>query len=301
MVFEGLSVALVTPFTECTDYIDFNSLHKLIERQVGLTDYFILFGSTGEGLTLTKEEKMSIVYDCLKKFPNEKFIVNVGGSNTREVLTFVNDLNSLPVYAYMATVPAYNKPNDEGLYNHFKKVNDKSAKPILLYNIPSRTCINMKSSIVQKLVKNCKNIMGIKESSGQFNQMIELLKIGGLEVLAGDDYWTSTVISHGGVGVVSVLGNIEPQLMKELVLDSKNNLTKAVKLQLSIYDKVNSLFIDSNPVPTKFILKSMGVIENESVREPLTPLSREFKIDKPESNKFVKISETWGFKWRNTH
>lgn len=262
-------MALVTPFSECNDFIDFTSLNRLIEHQVGFTDYFILFGSTGEGLTLTKEEKMSIIYSCLEKFPNEKFIVNVGGSNTREILTFIKDLNSLNVYGYMATVPAYNKPNDGGLLNHFKLVNDKSTKPILLYNIPSRTGLNMKSSIVSKLISTCNNVKAIKESSGNFCQMTELLKIDGLEVLAGDDYWTSTVISHGGVGVVSVLGNIEPKLMKQLVVDSKNNLNDAVKLQLSIYDKVNSLFIDSNPVPSKIILKHLNIIESDNVREPL--------------------------------
>lgn len=272
---KGLFVALITPFDE-NNSIDYNSLNKLLEHVFNsyITGIVIL-GSTGENCTLSNEEKIKIVeyiwhYKLLNKI-TKKIIVGIGGNNTKECINFGKEIQNY-CDAFMITVPHYNKPIQDAIYQHFKSIcSNFINKDFILYNIPSRTGINMEPSCISKCYNNIKNIVAIKESSNSMSQICDIKSLCNINILAGDDANLLTTNSLGGVGLVSVIGNLCPNKLCEMYFC--DNKEQQLKLFYKIYDLIKKIFLESNPVPIKYLLKQINVIDSDNVRQPLITLS----------------------------
>lgn len=256
--------ALITPFTQ-DNQVDFESLEKLVKIQVeNSIDGIILFGTTGESPTLSLDEKIRI-FDFVSKFDlkETKLIIGFGGNNTLQIIEEMKLFAFTNVETFMLSTPYYNKPTQEGLYQHFSLIiKTFSDKNFILYNIPSRTGVNLLPETIKRIYLSCPNIFGIKEASGNLTQIEELINlIPTVKVFSGDDNLYPQVMSLGGEGVVSVLSNLYPKEMKEI--------------NLPVLEMVPYLFIESNPTPIKFIMKQKGLIKTDSVRLPLVTLSQE--------------------------
>lgn len=281
----GMGVALVTPFKKDKS-VDYNALERMVEYVIeGKADYIVVLGTTGETPTLFLEEKERIKEVIIRHNAGRvPLLLGVGGNNTQAVINKLESSDFNGFEAILSVVPFYNKPSQEGLYHHYKAIADASPLPVILYNVPGRTGVNMAASTTLSLANSCPNIIGIKEASGNFAQIEEIIKNkpDRFEVISGDDSITYPLMTLGAVGVISVIGNAFPMefgRMVRLCLDGK--FQEALPIHWRFNELFNLLFVDGNPAGVKCALNVLGLIENE-LRLPLVPtrMSTNEKIHK---------------------
>ena len=272
MYFHGLGVALVTPFTE-NGAVDFAAVAKIVDNLVeGGVDYILVLGTTGETPTLTTDERKALIRFVRERVAGRvQLMVGVGGNCTRDVVATLRTWDLSGYDAVLSVNPYYNKPNQEGLYQHFKAISEASPLPIMLYNIPGRTGVNMTPETIARLAKDCPNIIGVKEASGNLEQMerVKALTPSDFLLISGDDGLTVEVIKRGGVGVISVLANAYPAETKEVVdLAVLGNIEEAEQKLKALDGIISALFEEGNPVGIKTALHLKGVCSN-TMRLPL--------------------------------
>ncbi len=274
--FRGLGVALVTPFRS-NGGIDYAGLEKLLELQItGGVDYVVSMGTTGESVTLTKEEKKQLLATTVELVRNRvPVVLGVGGNNTAEVIETLNGFEMDGVDGILSVSPYYNKPTQEGIYQHFKAIAQVSLRPIILYNVPGRTGSNMSAETTVRLAKDFKNVVAIKEASGNLDQMGTILKHKPADfmLISGDDTLTLPAIAIGGVGVISVVGNALPAETSNLVHAAlKGDIVTARKEHLRLIEIINLLFAEGNPGGIKYVMKALGIC-GDHMRLPLVNIS----------------------------
>lgn len=272
----GMGVALITPFTN-TKEIDFMALEKVINHVVGHgTDFLVVLGTTGETPTLSIEERLRIMDFVREKTAGRiPLVLGMGGNNTMEIVRQLKETDLNGYSAILSVVPAYNKPSQEGIICHFKAIAEASPLPVILYNVPGRTGVNMTADTTLRLAREVPNIIGIKEASGNLRQIERLLreKPDGFRVISGDDSLTYPLMTLGAEGVISVLGNAYPKEFAEMVhLCLEGNYIEAVDYHYKFRKLIHLLFSDGNPAGVKCVMHDMGLIENE-LRLPLVPVS----------------------------
>jgi 4-hydroxy-tetrahydrodipicolinate synthase len=273
--FIGTGVAIATPFRN-DGTIDFKSYSKLLEYVItNGVNYVVTLGTTGESVTLNKEEKTALVSFTIdtidKRVP---LVVGIGGNNTREALNCIENLDFEGIDAILSVCPYYNKPTQEGIIEHFKAIAAASPVPVILYNIPGRTGINMTAETTLKLAQH-KNIIAIKEASGNFAQIMKIIKYKpkNFGVISGDDAIALPLISVGAIGVISVIANVLPSEFSSLInFALEGKFTKANEINLKLLDLYEYLFIEGNPAGIKAALNIIGIIQN-NLRLPLVPVS----------------------------
>ena len=282
---QGLGVALITPF--CKDgTIDFPSLEKLVNYNIeGGTDYLVILGTTAENATLNSEEKKQVI-DCILKSNNNRLplVLGIGGNNTADIVHQLQTTNLEDFSAILSVSPYYNKPSQEGIYQHYKKIAENSDKPIIIYNVPGRTGSNIEAATTLRLSNDCKNIIGIKEASPNFLQSTNIIKDKPSEfrVISGDDELALPIVLAGGYGVISVLGQALPHEVSQMI---KLGLDKKVEEAYTIHYKLKTLFelifAEGNPSGIKALLSVKGICKPYT-RLPLTPASTNLisKIEK---------------------
>ncbi|BDX39286.1 4-hydroxy-tetrahydrodipicolinate synthase [Tenuifilaceae bacterium CYCD] len=274
--FRGLGVAMVTPFDQDKE-IDYDATERLIEHLiVGGTDFLVVLGTTGESATLTDKEKRSLIKFVIKKNDGRlPIMLGIGGNDTDHIIELIDDYDFDGIDAILSVTPYYNKPTQKGLELHFKAIAAQSSLPIVLYNVPGRTGVNMTAETTLKLAHEVPNIIGIKEASGNLNQMSYILRDRpeNFLVLSGDDGLTLPQMSMGADGVISVVGNALPKRFSEMVkLAQQHNFAEASKIHLELIEIIDSLFVEGNPGGIKAALSVLGLIEN-NLRLPLAPIS----------------------------
>lgn len=272
----GTGVALVTPFNS-DGSVDFRSLEKLIDFVVdGGVNYVVTLGTTGETPTLSKEEKKDIIDQTFHFVAGRvPVVVGIGGNNTSEVIKEIETLPIEKAAAILSASPYYNKPSQEGLYQHYKALASSTNKPILLYNVPGRTGSNIAASTTVRLANEVENINGIKEASGNMTQCMQILRDKPQEflVVSGDDALALAQIACGMRGVISVAANCFPKQFSELVSYAlKDDFDPARKINNILLQGYEILFAENNPAGVKAFLAELGIIQNH-LRLPLVPLS----------------------------
>lgn len=273
-IFKGLGIALVTPFNE-DGSVDYQSLKRLVEYQLNNgADFLCILVTTSETPTLSKDEKAEI-----KKFIVElvngrvPIMMGCGGYNTAAIVEELKTGDFTGIDGILSICPYYNKPSQEGLYQHFKAISAATKLPIILYNVPGRTGVNMSAATTVRLAKDCNNIVAIKEASGNLEQINEIIKNkpSTFDVISGDDALTFPMISCGAVGVISVIGNALPKEFSKMIrLQFKGEYEPARKIHHKFIDLFSLLFVDGNPAGVKAMLHEMGMIKN-ILRLPLVP------------------------------
>lgn len=273
-IFKGLGIALVTPF-KTDGSIDYEALKRLIEYQTDNgADFLCILGTTSESPCLDYEERAEI-----KRFVVEAnqgrlpVLMGCGGNNTRAVVKELQSFDLRGVDGILSVCPYYNKPSQEGLYRHFKMIADNCPLPVVLYNVPGRTGINMKSETTIRLATDCKNIIAVKEAGGSLEQIDEIIKNkpAHFDVLSGDDALTFPMIASGAAGVISVIGNALPREFSRMIrLEFNGEYEPARKIHHRFTELYSLLFVDGNPAGVKALLHEMEFIENE-LRLPLVP------------------------------
>jgi 4-hydroxy-tetrahydrodipicolinate synthase len=277
-ILKGTGVALITPFKENSE-IDFNALERVINYVINNgCEYLVSLGTTGETPTLSEEEKNAVIYftyDVVKE--RVPVVIGVGGNNTKEVC---NSLEHYPLHkaaAVLSASPYYNKPSQEGIYQHYKALAENSPKPVILYNVPGRTGSNISAATTLRLAEEVENIGGIKEASGNMVQCMHILKDRPERflVVSGDDHITLPLVACGMDGVISVAANCFPKEFSEMVrLALHDDLNKARPLHYQCLEGNDLLFAENNPAGVKAFLAELGIIDNY-LRLPLVPLSKE--------------------------
>ena len=272
----GTGVALVTPFNE-DGSIDFGSLQRLINFVIeGGVNYVVTLGTTGETPTLSKEEKKDIINQTFHFVAGRvPVVVGIGGNNTKEVIKEIETLPIENATAVLSASPYYNKPSQEGLYQHYKALASSTAKPIILYNVPGRTGSNIAASTTIRLANEVENINGIKEASGNMTQCMQILRDKPQEflVVSGDDALALSQIACGMRGVISVAANCFPKQFSELVSFAlKDDFNSARRINNILLQGYEILFAENNPAGVKAFLAELGIIKN-NLRLPLVPLS----------------------------
>lgn len=273
-IFKGLGIALITPF-KSDSTVDYEALTRLVEYQIeNGADFFCILATTGETPCLNKEEKEKI----------KKLVINVnqgklpilmgcGGNNTAAVVEELQTTDWSGIDGILSVCPYYNKPSQEGLYQHFKAIAQASPLPVVLYNVPGRTGINLKAETTVRLAKDCENIVAIKEASGSLEQVDEIIKNkpARFDVISGDDALTFPMIASGAAGVISVIGNALPKEFSRMIrYEFRGEYEPARKIHHRFTELYSLLFVDGNPAGVKALLHEMGMIENE-LRLPLVP------------------------------
>lgn len=275
---KGTGVALVTPFLANGD-IDFNGLTNLVNHVIdGGLDYLVVLGTTGETATLSTAEKDEVLAH-VKKVNNGRLplVIGIGGNNTSAIVEEFERVDLSGVDAILSASPYYNKPTQEGIYQHYKVLSEHSPLPLILYNVPGRTASNMTASTTLRLAHDFENIVAIKEASGDLNQVMEIAKDKPADfmVISGEDALNFPIITCGGVGVISVLANSQPKLTADVVnLALKDQNEAARNLHYKSLDFINLLFAEGNPAGVKAALKLQEVC-GDDVRMPLMKASEE--------------------------
>lgn len=275
--FTGLGVAMVTPFTN-NGGVDYPALQRLTNHLVeNGTSYLVVHGTTGESVVLDESEKSATLEFILENNNNKlPVVLGVGGNDTADIVRTLDTTDLSGVNAILSVAPYYNKPTQEGLYQHFMKVADASPVPVILYNVPGRTGRNMREETTLRLA-NHKNIIAIKEASGSFNQIMSIIQHApaDFKLICGDDAIALPAISMGAIGVISVVGNAYPKQFSQMVaFGLKGDLKAANKIHYSLLDLIQHLFIESNPSGIKEVLRLLKISGNYT-RLPLVPVSED--------------------------
>lgn len=275
--FTGTGVALVTPFHK-QGTIDFGSLEKLIEHiVVNKVDYLVVLGTTGETATLSKDEKNALV-GFVKDVVNKRvpIVQGVGGNNTQEVVNQLSSNDFEGIDAILSVTPYYNKPTQRGLYLHYKHIASASPVPVILYNVPGRTSVNMKPETTIELATEFENIIAVKEASGSFSQIMEIIRNRpkGFLVISGDDALTMPLIAAGADGVISVVANAFPLTFSKMVKAAlKGQFEEARRLHYQLLPLIDSLFADGSPGGIKSALETMKLVQNH-LRLPVVKVNK---------------------------
>lgn len=274
-IFKGLGIALITPFKE-DGSVDYEALIRLLDYQLNNgADFFCILATTGETPTLTPAEKLKIK-DTIVDYVQGRvpILMGCGGFNTAAVVAELQSGDFRGVDGILSVCPYYNKPSQEGLYQHFKAIAAATSLPVVLYNVPGRTGINMTAETTVRLARDCQNIVAIKEASGKLEQVDEIIKNkpSDFDVLSGDDALTFPMVSCGAVGVISVIGNALPKEFSKMIrLQMRGEYDPARKIHHRFTDLFSLLFVDGNPAGVKAMLSEMGFIKNV-LRLPLVPM-----------------------------
>ena len=271
---KGMGVALITPFKE-DESVDYETLAKLVDYQLqNGTDYLVILGTTSETPTLTEEEKDKIVSLVVNKVHGKiPIVLGVGGNCTQSIINKLKQGNFEGIDAILSVVPYYNKPSQEGIYQHYKAISAATRLPIILYNVPGRTGVNMTAATTLRIARECKNVIAIKEASGNISQMDDIIKNKptNFNVISGDDGVTFPLITLGAIGVISVIGNAFPREFSRMVrLALAGDFDSARTIHHRFTELFDLLFVDGNPAGVKSMLNAMGYIENK-LRLPLIP------------------------------
>ena len=274
--FHGTGVALVTPFN-ADGSVDYDGLKNLINYQIdGKVEYLVSLGTTGEASTLNKDEKKKIwAYTAEVNNGRVPLVAGLGGNNTAELIEQIKAFEANGYEAILSASPYYNKPTQEGIYQHYKAVSEASALPVILYNVPGRTASNMSAATTCRLATDFENIIAIKEASANFDQFNEILrdKPADFLLISGDDPAALPMIALGAVGVISVLGNALPQKYSDMIrLCLQGDFATAAPLHLSMVELTRMIFAEGNPAGVKAALKHLGVC-GDAVRLPLVTVS----------------------------
>ena len=263
---KGMGVALITPFKE-DESVDYDALMRLVDYLLqNNADFLCVLGTTAETPTLSEEEKKKIK----KMVP---ILLGVGSNNTRAVVETLKNDDFTGVDAILSVVPYYNKPSQEGIYQHYKAIASATELPIVLYNVPGRTGVNMTAETTLRIAKDFQNVIAIKEASGNITQMDDIIKNkpANFDVISGDDGITFPLITLGAVGVISVIGNAFPREFSRMTrLALQGDFANALTIHHKFTELFNLLFVDGNPAGVKSMLNAMGMIENK-LRLPLVP------------------------------
>lgn len=275
---KGMGVALITPF-KADKTIDFEALARLLDYHLqSRTDFLVALGTTAETATLSLSEQNEVVRFILSYVKDKlPIIVGMGGNNTQGLIEAINSFNFKGVHSILSVTPYYSKPTQEGLYQHYKALSKASPLPIILYNVPSRTGVNMSSETTLRIAYNCENVIGIKEAHTNIEQVKEIVSgmPEGFTVLSGDDATTIELIRQGGKGVISVLANAFPKEFRAVVNTALQGDYEISNEKFQLMKRCcELLFIDGNPSGVKCALHLMGYIENQ-VRLPLVPVTNE--------------------------
>lgn len=273
-IFKGLGIALITPFN-ASGAVDYVVLKKLVEYQLkNGADFFCILATTGETPTLTDDEKQRIKELVVEVVAGRvPILMGCGGNNTVAIVEELHTRDFSGIDGILSVCPYYNKPSQEGLYQHFKTIANATDMKVVLYNVPGRTGVNMKAETTVRLARDCKNIVAVKEASGNLEQVDEIIKNkpDTFDVISGDDALTFPMIACGAVVVISVIGNALPkEFSRMLRLEQNGEFEPARKIHHMFTDLFNLLFVDGNPAGVKAMLHEMGMIENV-LRLPLVP------------------------------
>ncbi|MFZ9332478.1 MAG: 4-hydroxy-tetrahydrodipicolinate synthase [Chitinophagaceae bacterium] len=274
--FAGTGVAIVTPFLENGD-IDVASLEKLVNHMVdGGVEYIVSLGTTGENPTLNKEERQQ-VYSLVNQFNKGRIqlVAGIGGNDTRAVVQSMKTFDLTGYSAILSVSPYYNKPNNEGLFQHYKAINDNAPLPVIMYNVPGRTGMNVNVATTLRIARECKNIIATKEASGNIDQIMQIIKEKpeGFEVISGDDGITLPIMACGAIGVISVVGNAYPQLISDMVrLCLEGKFIEARPVHEKMLPLISSMFAEGNPSGIKAYLSELGITKN-TFRLPVVGVS----------------------------
>ncbi|SBV96770.1 4-hydroxy-tetrahydrodipicolinate synthase [uncultured Dysgonomonas sp.] len=270
----GMGVALITPFKE-DESVDYDALLRLVDYQLqNGTDYLVVLGTTAETPTLTEGEKKQIVELVVNKVNGQiPVIIGEGGNNTRAIVDKLKKNDYAGIDGILSVVPYYNKPSQEGIYQHYKAISEASFLPIVAYNVPGRTGVNMTADTTLRIANEFRNIVAVKEASGNMTQMDDIIKRKPehFDVISGDDGVTFPLITLGAVGVISVIGNAFPREFSRMTrLALEGDYASALTIHHSFNELFNLLFVDGNPAGVKCMLNMMGYIQNK-LRLPLVP------------------------------
>lgn len=270
----GFGIALITPFKN-DESVDYEALVRLVDYQIqNNTDYLVVLGTTAETPTLTEEEKEQIIETVVNRVNGRiPIVLGLGGNNTASVVKQLKERNFDGIDAILSVVPYYNKPSQEGIYQHYKAIAEASPLPVILYNVPGRTGVNMTAETTLRLANEFKNLVAIKEASGDMTQMDDIIKRkpDNFDVISGDDGITFPLITLGAIGVISVIGNALPKEFSRMTrLALAGDYQNALTIHHTFSELFSLLFVDGNPAGVKCMLHMMGYIENK-LRLPLVP------------------------------
>jgi len=275
---KGTGVALVTPF-HTNGSIDFGALDKLVQYlKKGKVDFLVALGTTAETATLNTDEKNAVLNSIIDSNEGElPIVVGMGSNNTHQLTCEIKALNKDNIDAILSVAPYYSKPNQRGIYQHFKEVAMSTKLPIILYNVPGRTASNISPETCLNLADKFSNIIGIKEASGDLNIAMEIInnRKDGFKVFSGDDALTLPMLSTGADGVISVIANAYPASFTEMVnlmINSKDR-KRALEIHYQLFDMINAIFADGNPAGIKALLDNMGIVGN-NLRLPMMKVNR---------------------------
>ena len=278
--FAGTGVAIVTPFLDNGD-IDQSGIEQLVEHLVnGKVDYLVALGTTGENATLNKEEKQ-LVFTLVNKFSKGrvKLVAGIGGNDTRAVIDAFSSFDLTGYAAILSVSPYYNKPNAEGIFQHYKALSEAAPLPLIMYNVPGRTGMNVSVGTTLRIARECKNIIATKEASGNMEQIMQIIKDKpeGFEVISGDDGITLPLIACGAIGVISVLANAYPKEFSSMVnLCLEGKFAEARPTHEKMLPVIQSMFAEGSPSGVKAYLGELGVVK-ETFRLPVVAVSKQHR------------------------
>ncbi len=286
-LFSGTGVALITPFRRQQETVDFTKLEALIEHIIASgVDYIVALGTTSEAATMTPSERSAVQEFIVETVAGRcPIMLGLGGNNTLNLTDTIARTNFDGISGILSVTPFYNKPNQRGLLQHYRSVAEASPVPVVIYNVPGRTGVNLAAETTLTLANECPNIIGIKEASGNIQQAMEILRQrpAGFRVISGDDALTYPLLALGADGVISVVANALPKEMSDMVrLAMKGDLKKALPLQMKMLPIMNAIFDEGNPTGIKALLEIQGSITN-ILRLPLV------KASKPLTNKLSTL------------
>ena len=273
---KGHGVALITPF-KGNGAIDFEAIPRIIEHLInGGVDYLVVLGTTAESTSLSKDEKKQLIATIVNHNAGIlPLVIGIGGNNTPKVIEEIISIDLSPFSAVLSVTPYYNKPNQEGLYRHFSAIAENSSLPVILYNVPSRSGVNLAPKTVLRLAKDFDKIIAIKEATGDFQQAQILLKICPKDflVLSGDDEMSLPMLLAGAKGVISVIGNALPELYSKIVQNGiDGDAMRGYQMQYQILDLIRTIYDEGNPTGIKVLMNALGLCENQ-LRLPLVNAS----------------------------
>lgn len=284
--FYGLGVALVTPFTSSGE-VDYAALDRLVDYVIeGGVDYLVVMGTTGETPTLTLPERVAVLRAVKSRNAGRlPLVVGIGSNDTARVVELIDQTNLDGVDAILSVTPFYNKPSQRGLFEHYKYISERSPRPIILYNVPGRTGVNMEAATTLRIAKECPNVIAVKEASANLEQIKEIIDGApeGFMVISGDDSLALPIMQSGGVGVISVAANAFPRYFADLIGEQARGGSSANDEKFEkIRPTIKMLFAEGNPPGVKAALAIRGVVDN-NLRLPLVPISDELYGDMKES------------------